>query len=1097
MKIKVLRFDVDKMYIARYNYDVVGGELVKVEFIDDVDEVTEDGEVITLSEEDYLRKVYNYNYRYFDTDFYKQAKVEIPRVLSSVVAMINRNGGFTDESLEILRSLRQKYSMFIGQRKFDSIINDTNLEPTKRVVKLASNFRLEDRKKTFEEFYEENKGKTKWELNDSRQIENKLLDIFQVILTSDNHYMDATVPLDFATDALKSAVKVVDSFSNLNKDYADTEPLFPLYQESVKTQNIGADKGIGPMALINTFRVIMQIAKLNLDKGIRLRFKRGKTEIKRNLVALLPNINNLYDKFDANGVSIMDWTSALINAHVDAAKDSYITRLNVNSYTYDVVGFLTSAGVGINQFYFLPQPILKEIADEAMRRQSSKMGISKKERMQLDWRDGIVSKYIKQAKLGKDFFEDLDKGSLTIEWRGENYFAQDLVLNEEWLVEQLSNHYNRTMDSNWYRNQVIIFEYFRDIQDYSKALSNLVLASRVDTGKMGKNEAELILSLHSVERIMEDKHFLNVDDVYNKTFLSKKLNNSSGLLFDLLKDEMLEFTTGFRNMVNLFGKLSNTYYDRNTRNINQYMSELKFAMQAEFFNEYCKQNNISLRELFYGDNTIVDRVNKVRNQALSGTKYIDLADNMLLKMLIPSVNREGAPKRFETVLKLRDADAKNSYTYAWRDLLEHRNKEIRDIARDLIIYSFYTSGGRGTGIYATLDLVPYEVLGNMSYNRNGEDYTYNQFLKELMVRANSNTLDYNKYIDYAFRASMRNRDIVQEPVTRNKSYIIERQENAEGKTIYMTVEKDKYTTTDDTPVPFLQFEGNLYKLIGFKGSDPLYALTYYLNYRDRGFTINEGTDSTFINDSSDYTDLHEPFSEKFVNSDPINLLSNTFDNTELNKVEDSDNVDNTDKDAIPEAPAITPTQETINIYAGTNENADLSNFAVRPFTITSTGIEPDGPISGTFQTVEGAFQAQKLAYSSMNEEEKESIRKQLEIASGSQARAIGRNIKELDITAWDKVSSSFMYNLIKASFEQNPEALQRLLSTGNATLTHTQDRGKWKTEFPRILMEVREELRNQTQTDDFLNVTNKYGNTNETLLDELTNKGQQRKNECK
>ena len=99
-------------------------------------------------------------------------------------------------------------------------------------------------------------------------------------------------------------------------------------------------------------------------------------------------------------------------------------------------------------------------------------------------------------------------------------------------------------------------------------------------------------------------------------------------------------------------------------------------------------------------------------------------------------------------------------------------------------------------------------------------------------------LDYNKYIDYAFRASMRNRDIVQEPVTRNKSYIVERQENAEGKTIYMTVENDKYTTTDDTPVPFLQLDGDLYKLIGFKGGDPLYALTYHVNYRDRGFTIN-------------------------------------------------------------------------------------------------------------------------------------------------------------------------------------------------------------------------------------------------------------------
>ena len=46
-----------------------------------------------------------------------------------------------------------------------------------------------------------------------------------------------------------------------------------------------------------------------------------------------------------------------------------------------------------------------------------------------------------------------------------------------------------------------------------------------------------------------------------------------------------------------------------------------------------------------------------------------------------------------------------------------------------------------------------------------------------------------------------------------------------------------------------------------------------------------------------------------------------------------------------------------------------------------------------------------------------------------------------------------------ASFEQNPDALAKLLATGNATLTHTQDKGKWGTEFPKLLMEVRDELR--------------------------------------
>lgn len=152
------------------------------------------------------------------------------------------------------------------------------------------------------------------------------------------------------------------------------------------------------------------------------------------------------------------------------------------------------------------------------------------------------------------------------------------------------------------------------------------------------------------------------------------------------------------------------------------------------------------------------------------------------------------------------------------------------------------------------------------------------------------------------------------------------------------------------------------------------------------------------------------------------------------------------------------TTAPINIYAGTGENAHLSNFAERPFVVTSTGIDPIAPIEGNFKTVEGAFQAQKLAYSSMPEAEKEVLRKQLETATGSIAKRLGRGIKGLDTKKWDELSSSLMKNLLLASFEQNPESLQQLLATGNAQLTHTQDKGKWGKEFPRLLMEVREEL---------------------------------------
>jgi predicted NAD-dependent protein-ADP-ribosyltransferase YbiA (DUF1768 family) len=145
----------------------------------------------------------------------------------------------------------------------------------------------------------------------------------------------------------------------------------------------------------------------------------------------------------------------------------------------------------------------------------------------------------------------------------------------------------------------------------------------------------------------------------------------------------------------------------------------------------------------------------------------------------------------------------------------------------------------------------------------------------------------------------------------------------------------------------------------------------------------------------------------------------------------------------------------INIYAGTRENAELSNFAERPFTYK--GIN--------YNTVEGAFQAAKLDYAqksqSFNDEKvsTEDYKKGFSNLSGNLAKQQGRSIKGLNKEAWDANSSRIMKERILESFKQNPNALAKLLATGNATLTHTQDKTKWGKEFPRLLMEVRDELR--------------------------------------
>jgi predicted NAD-dependent protein-ADP-ribosyltransferase YbiA (DUF1768 family)/alkylated DNA repair dioxygenase AlkB len=137
----------------------------------------------------------------------------------------------------------------------------------------------------------------------------------------------------------------------------------------------------------------------------------------------------------------------------------------------------------------------------------------------------------------------------------------------------------------------------------------------------------------------------------------------------------------------------------------------------------------------------------------------------------------------------------------------------------------------------------------------------------------------------------------------------------------------------------------------------------------------------------------------------------------------------------------------LNIFYGTGENADLSNFAERPFK-NAEGI--------TFKNVEAAFQYAKTYFAT---EDNSEIKARLQTADGFTAKAIGRQIKGLNTQIWDNNSSQIMKDLIKTSFIENPSTLSKLLATNNATLTHTQEKGKWGTEFPKILMEVRNELR--------------------------------------
>ena len=150
------------------------------------------------------------------------------------------------------------------------------------------------------------------------------------------------------------------------------------------------------------------------------------------------------------------------------------------------------------------------------------------------------------------------------------------------------------------------------------------------------------------------------------------------------------------------------------------------------------------------------------------------------------------------------------------------------------------------------------------------------------------------------------------------------------------------------------------------------------------------------------------------------------------------------KTAAPEVAAQAPKSQSkpggaakaVNVWHGTDENAHLSNLAARPFTISGK----------RFHSVEHAYQSWKSG----------------EFDQGTYARYTGAGRKIVG-TKGTKTEGGWnlrlMRRLVEESFRQNPDATQRLLATGDAPITHTQDKGVWAKEFPRILMEVRSKLK--------------------------------------
>jgi hypothetical protein len=312
--------------------------------------------------------------------------------------------------------------------------------------------------------------------NNEKALVNRLLDMYNLVISDDSNIDETRAPLDNLTNILKKDIlPIVQAASN-----AEAAPFYealPSYQLSKKFEYTGGKMGIAPFALHSTNHAMTQAMGLKMDFGA---------------YGSMFNLEQIDSITSQDGYRIMDWLSAMVNAHVDVAKDPYIMTLNVNDVTYNMTNFLLRTGKGTTTFYFLPQEILKDYVNE-MLKANGVYGVDPNTSIANRKKDIINKLYSIYTSLAQKSIEEVEDPDLRDQysdmlsnWKafyaGKKINKEDTpklanALDQSILKENLIKNNKGEKDFMYYYNQLLVFRTFNTLTPMSDTLNTLVQRS--------------------------------------------------------------------------------------------------------------------------------------------------------------------------------------------------------------------------------------------------------------------------------------------------------------------------------------------------------------------------------------------------------------------------------------------------------------------------------------------------------------------------------------------------------------------------------------------------------------------------------------------
>lgn len=928
-----------------------------------------------------------------------------------------------------------------------------------------------------------------------------------------NELLDCMMTLLKDTEnSINSLFKSIDNDTTLAKSIADQIPVSSstkhlaynfgtLHEQAERRLDYITGKfGIGPFALNVTSHVLTCLF------GVRFR----DTDFTRTTGIF--NFDKLVD-YDGNAIS--SWISAFINAHVDIVKDPWVSRMGIDKFTYNMVNLLVRSGYGEAGMWFIAQPIIRDMAMASSNAESQfSRDVSKYSSVYAAQKDAVaqaVLQYLTKEEVSEDILNKYIESSpsnLTTRVNAVKY-----ILDNQQVLKQIAINPGATtvtvgeIEYNVKDVQKNVFYAWKTLEKYSLALNMLVQYTKIDTKKEGKTFLEMQRYLDQYLKLTTDEKSLwdleSIQRLVQNTWIDSKTKDACNYPFRVLGSQMFNANRTFINdlVLPITRALQGPDSSLNVDLMNEVSLALQTRIKSMYIVDYAKRvlgkTDQDLTNLFVGNWCMNHRFSMLWDAIRNNPKYARLKDNQLLTHLyaLPeeqSTYVDGKEVMKPAFLSISDSieDSKLNTKLmkdAWEDLLRDPDVNVQNFAKDLIVYAFLTTG-EYSGWNKLFKYVPEAwrtgQIGDIPKDMNSfADYIRKQLSDESFILTTVDEyLDEivaNHYQDYKFsrRVNIQNRDGSNNFIKFGKTIAIgARTKDASTLPTYITtvIPGRRGRNASDYIAYRLAYT------ITVNEDHQSYGYPVYVRCSRKGYTSSDKRNNIYEygwhfnyaeNERIEYASFDYNAGIKrvtdYLNSNRIELNDLKTKLPELSDAIAKVYVGMQAENINPIDSAVEqPSQQTgpVNVYYGSGDNIALSNFARRPF---STRI-------GTFDTVEGAFHACKLWYTNGPKyvirdsngritaftDEGKRVLNSLQNASGPEARKIGRSIQGLDVTKWDEVSGDMLEDLMRRSFEQNEDARDELVSTGDRQITHIGKSGKEEDNgrFSEILTKIRKEF---------------------------------------